>query len=234
MALILTVIMLVSEHGLFGSCASDDEYSALLQAQTKNHLVDDEITNSSGPSTKVGVACEKSECRAGDWFSTCPAGKTCGKGGCYDCRTGYHRCPRDSGFYSKACPNDKQCHRTGCVSRSNQATYLGKQDMCCEEAPAPAAPENDDGTNDEGGTDTVAQKPTRELCDRQCSSSQNTCFGNCMYGDTFKPVKMCPCPKLSKRDQCGKQCDSTRNWCWGNCMYGDTYKEPAPGAMCPC
>ena len=77
------------------------------------------------------VACEKSTCRAEDYFPRCPAGKVCNSGGCYDCPSGSHYCPRDQGFWLNACPNDKQCHSTGCITGTNQELYLAEKQMCC-------------------------------------------------------------------------------------------------------
>jgi len=81
------------------------------------------------------AACGMEICRPGDWFSTCPAGKICGSGGCYSCAPGRHKCPRDSDFYFKTCENEKQCHSTGCVDASvtgvDQQTYLKDKQKCC-------------------------------------------------------------------------------------------------------
>jgi len=98
---------------------------------------------SSSGSNSVQVGCEESTCMASDYFLTCPAGKICGSGGCYDCPAGSHECPRDGGFYARACTNDKQCHWSGCVPPTrtgvDQATYLADKSMCCGTATAPAS-----------------------------------------------------------------------------------------------
>jgi len=81
------------------------------------------------------MACGVETCRDTDYSPTCPAGKVCGWGGCYSCPPGRHHCPRDQGFYSQTCENEKQCHRRGCVDPHvtgvDQATYLQDKAMCC-------------------------------------------------------------------------------------------------------
>ena len=100
------------------------------------------------------VACGVSTCRSTDFFATCSAGKICGSDGCYDCPAGSHQCPRDQGFWHKTCPNDQQCHSTGCVTSTgiDQETYLADKSMCCGTTPTTTSRNNHSGLQNPGAS----------------------------------------------------------------------------------
>jgi len=154
------------------------------------------------------VACDVSTCRFTDYFETCDAGKICGQGGCYDCPSGSHQCPRDQGFYFRVCTNDKQCHSTGCVTSSvtgiDQEIYLADKFMCCTTSRNCEASDEEqnfrmwgthscqevqDGWQVCTNEDDVNHEMIMNKCPATCAMARNECSGRC--------------PNVSQDGRCG-------------------------------